>query len=116
MSKFSEYFLKDSAQNVVIDTSLDIEIFAKYISPVLNIRTRFAGQEPFDLVTRQYNQTMQDILPQCGIQFVEFSRFEVSGTPVSASRIRKLLQERKWNEIGKLVPKSTFSFLKEKFA
>jgi [citrate (pro-3S)-lyase] ligase len=112
---FPEYFNKDSLKDVTIDTSLDIEIFAKYVAPTLNIKTRFVGQEPFDPITRQYNQTMKDILPRYGIKFVEFTRYEVSGVPVSASHVRRLLKERKWDEIMEIVPVSTFSFLKEKF-
>jgi Citrate lyase synthetase len=112
---FPEYFIKDSIKDVVIDTSLDIELFAKYIAPTLNIKIRFVGQEPFDPITRQYNQTMRDILPCYGIQFVEFPRFEVSDIPVSASYIRNLLKDRNWKEIARMVPESTMSFLKEKF-
>lgn len=112
---FPEYFIKDSIKEATIDTSLDIEIFAKYIAPALRIKTRFVGQEPFDPITRQYNQTMKDILPRYGIQFVEFPRFEFSGAPISASRVRSLLKERDWEAIKEMVPESTLLYLKDKF-
>jgi [citrate (pro-3S)-lyase] ligase len=44
------------------------------ITPVLNITKRFANEEPFDLITRQYNQVMNDILPKYRISFIEIPR------------------------------------------
>lgn len=44
--------------------------------PVANIKVRFAGTEPLDTVTNQYNRTMEAILSQHGIRFEEVSRIE----------------------------------------
>lgn len=71
---FSEYFNKSELQDRTIDTSLDVTVFAREIAPCLHITKRFAGEEPFDTVTRQYNETMRRILPEYGIEFVEFPR------------------------------------------
>jgi [citrate (pro-3S)-lyase] ligase len=79
---------------------------------------RFAGTEPFDRVTRFYNETMSALLPQYGIEFRELPRLEVGGAPVSASRVRKvlanpkLLEEGRVEEITPLVPESTYEYLR----
>jgi [citrate (pro-3S)-lyase] ligase len=92
---------------------MDITLFAKEIAPCLNIRTRFAGEEPFDNITRQYNETMRRILPQYGMEFIEIPRKTAfSNTPISASYVRKLLKERKFDEIALIVPKVTLKYLK----
>lgn len=49
------YFEKEEQKEAKISASLDIEIFARYIAPALNIKYRFAGEEPIDKVTKQYN-------------------------------------------------------------
>lgn len=111
---FSEYFTKGMRQNVQIDTSLDVEIFAQHIAPVLDISVRFVGEEPLDGITRQYNESMLDILPDYGIEVEVIPRKAVDGEVVSASRVRSLLnrEDVDFEAIGKLVPESTLEFLK----
>jgi [citrate (pro-3S)-lyase] ligase len=113
---FSDYFNKAELQDVAIDPSQDIEIFAKEIAPTLGISVRFAGEEPFDNVTRQYNEAMSRILPQYDIKFVEIPRKQEQNIVISASLVRKLLEEQDWEAIGKLVPQTTFDYLKDKYA
>ena len=108
---FAEYFNKSNLQDVKIDTSMDVTIFAKEIAPCLDISVRFAGSEPFDHVTSQYNQSMHALLSQYGIEMKEIPRYEVDGQAVSASRVRQLLSEEKWDSISKLVPSSTLEYL-----
>jgi len=111
---FPEYFVKESISDITVDTSKDIEIFARNIAPVMNIKKRFVGEEPLDPVTRQYNQTMKDIFPQYDIELIEFERHCIdSEAPISASTVRRLLETKRWNEIEKLVPKSTLQYLKK---
>lgn len=43
---FNSYFLKENYQDIIIDATCDLEIFCKYIAPILNISIRFAGTEP----------------------------------------------------------------------
>lgn len=92
---FGEYFTKDSPEkeNKSIDASSDLHIFAKYIAPVFNITTRFVGEEPFCQVTRQYNASMKEILPQYNINVTVFKRLTVGDTAVSASQVRKIFQK-----------------------
>jgi len=108
---FSEYFNKSEMQDRTIDTSLDVTVFAREIAPCLHITKRFAGEEPFDSVTRQYNETMKMILPEYGIEFVEIPRLELEGQAISASRVRALLEEGDLNSVKPLVPESTFQYL-----
>jgi [citrate (pro-3S)-lyase] ligase len=108
---FTTYFNKEELQGVVVDSSLDVTVFAQEIAPAAHIQVRFVGTEPFDTVTLQYNRTLEYILPAYGIDFEEIPRKEVDGSAVSASKVRKLLIERNFGEIEKLVPKSTLEFL-----
>jgi coenzyme F420-reducing hydrogenase beta subunit len=109
---FKAYFIKDEIKDSIIDPSDDIEIFAERIAPKLNISVRFAGEEPLDNITLQYNQTMGRILPGYGINFEVIPRREYGGNPISASRVRALLKEKKFDEIAKLVPDTTLQFLR----
>lgn len=108
---FSEYFNKSEMQDRTIDTSLDVKVFAQEIAPCLNIKKRFAGEEPFDSVTRQYNESMRTILPEYNIEFVEIPRLELEGEVVSASCVRTLLKERNFDAIKTVVPETTFKYL-----
>ena len=112
---FSEYFNKAELQDRIIDSSLDLTLFACEIAPCLNISVRFAGEEPFDNVTRQYNDAMRAVLPQYGIEFIEIPRRESGGIAISASRVRKLIEEKDFDVLPSLVPATTFEYLKKRF-
>ena len=112
---FSEYFDKANLGGTTVDTSMDVEIFAKHIAPVLDISVRFVGQEPLDPITNQYNDAMKRILPEYGIELREIPRKESDGQVISASRVRKYLEEGKWDEIKEIVPVTTYNFLYEKY-
>jgi [citrate (pro-3S)-lyase] ligase len=116
MMTFKDYFNKSELQDRIIDPSADVEIFAKEIAPTLGINVRFAGEEPLDNITRQYNESMSQILPQYGIDFEEIPRIESDGAPISASRVRALLQEQNFEKIAKIVPNTTLNYLVDKFA
>lgn len=113
---FPEYFMKDYVKEKEFDMSSDIEIFGSKIAPALHITKRFAGEEPFDVVTRRYNETMKNILPQYGIDFIEIPRFSASGTVINATMVRQLLAENSFDEISKFVPDSTLQILKERYS
>lgn len=110
---FEEYFNKEGLQEKTIDPSYDITLFCSKIAPCLNITMRFAGEEPFDNVTRQYNETMKRLLPQYGIEFIEIPRLKNSGETISASKVRDRLKNGKFNEIKNFVPEYTLKYLKE---
>ena len=110
---FPGYFYKDNLKETKIDCSNDLRVFAQYIAPALNIKIRFAGEEPLDPVTNQYNEGMRDILPQYGIEFREIPRKKDNDGVgvISASRVRKYYENGEINQIKKIVPASTFDYL-----
>ena len=111
---FPGYFYKDNLKETKIDCSNDLNVFAQYIAPALNIKVRFAGEEPLDPVTKQYNEGMKEILPLHGMEFCEIPRKEDSDGigVISASRVRKLLKEGDIEGLSKLVPQTTLDYLK----
>ncbi len=110
---FSGYFNKANLQNTNVDSKSDIEIFATEIAPELGINVRFAGEEPNDTVTKQYNENMKKILPNYGIDFVEIPRKTINNEVISAKRVRILLKQKNFAEISKLVPTTTLKYLEE---
>ena len=113
---FPEYFMKDYVKEKGFDMSSDVEIFGSKIAPALNITKRFAGEEPFDVVTAKYNETMKEILPQYGVEFVEIPRATTnSNVVINATLVRKMLQEGNFKEMEQFVPQTTIAILKEKY-
>lgn len=112
---FAAYSNKANLQNEVIDASVDVEIFAKEIAPALGITVRFAGEEPLDNVTRQYNDTMKRILPRYGVAFEVIPRKEFNGAVISASRVRNLLSQKDFKGIAEIVPETTLKYLENRF-
>ena len=108
---FSGYFSKANLQDVAVDSSEDVEIFGREIAPTLGITIRFAGEEPTDTVTRQYNQAMREILPLYGVEFREIPRKAVGGEVISASTVREALRRGDFDKIKRLVPDTTFKYL-----
>ena len=113
---FEAYSNKANLQEQVIDASLDVEIFAKKIAPALGITIRFAGEEPLDNVTKQYNDTMSRILPQYGIEFEVIERKTMKDEVISASRVRKYLEMGDFDSIAECVPKTTYEYLVKNYA
>lgn len=114
---FPGYFYKSSLKEAKIDCSNDINVFAEYIAPVLNIKVRFAGQEPLDPVTNQYNEGMAEILPSHGIKFdvIPRKKDEDGQGVISASRVRKCLEEGNLSEIRQIVPQTTYDYLVDRY-
>lgn len=113
---FSGYFNKAELQDVQVDSSEDVEIFGREIAPTLGITIRFAGEEPKDNVTRQYNETMKKILPHYGVEFCEIPRKEFGDEPISASSVRAALKVGDFDKIRNLVPDTTFLYLRGRYS
>jgi len=113
---FPSYFLKEPGEGTRLYGRFDARIFGKRICPVLNITHRFVGEEPYCPVTSIYNQCLKEILPQYGVQIEMIPRLEKGGKAISASTVRKLLANERWEEVKVLVPPSTFDFLRSKEA
>lgn len=113
---FPEYFMKDYVKEKNFDVSMDVETFCKYIAPPLNIKKRFAGEEPFDPVTKNYNENMNRIIPEHGMQFIEIPRYAIdSERVISATRVRELLKKREYDKLKEYIPQSTYDVLMEKY-
>ncbi len=113
---FPTYFIKDKDRIPEIRCQLDLEIFANHFAPALGITRRFVGTEPLSPVTDAYNRQMMDFLPKKGVEVTLIQRKEQDGAPISASRVRSLLEQKDWPALKALVPPTTLTYLKEKFA
>lgn len=111
---FPTYFYKDEGTILKAYSELDTKIFGRYFAKALNIKKRFVGSEDKDLVTKNYNETMKRILPEYGIELVEIPRASLDNEIISASKVRKLLKERKFEEAYKFLPEATIKALKSK--
>lgn len=108
---FPTYFLKDRDNAESVHCLLDIEIFCKYYAPKFGITRRYVGTEPLSPMTNQYNNALKEYLPEKGIALCEIPRLEEAGIPVSASRVRELLQSKNFDALRELVPETTYTYL-----
>lgn len=108
---FPTYFLKDQARAGESAGRLDLAVFCDHFAPALRLTRRFVGQEPFCPVTAAYNRLMHELLPPRGVEVCEIPRLEKEGAAVSASRVRALWKEKKWDELRPLVPEGTYRYL-----
>ena len=95
------------------DSTTDLVIFGSTIAPALKIARRFVGEEPTCAVTNGYNETMAYLLPGMGVAVEVIPRKETAGVAISASRVRKALEEGDAETIRTLVPEVTFRYLSE---
>ena len=110
---FPTYFLKEQADTLHVQCQLDVAVFGSHFVPKFGITRRFVGSEPFCPVTSAYNQALHQLLPEYGVSLLEIPRLETSNTPVSATNVRKLIEEKNEEGIRALVPDSTFRYLKD---
>ncbi len=108
---FPTYFLKEITDATDTQISLDLDLFVKYIVPALNIKKRFVGSEPKDVLTQRYNVLMKGFFSQNDVEFVEIQRKETNETIISASKVREYLNDFEFNRAVSLVPYSTIPFL-----
>ena len=57
---------------------------------------------------------MQEILPKYNVEVKLIERKQVENDAISASRVRKLLKEGKFEKVKNLLPKPSFDFLLSK--
>ncbi len=114
---FPDYFDKDNLQSkVILNPTKDVDLYGAYIAPAIGATRRFFGEEPIDKVTQQHNNFMKRQLPEYGIEVIEIPRKTLgSGQVISASKVRKNLKEKNWEELEKLVPQTTYDYLKENY-
>ena len=90
---FPTYFLKNLTDAADTHIILDLDVFAKFIAPALNLTCRFVGSEPKDALTARYNELMKQTLQPKGINVTEIKRLEAKNSVISASQLRAYLME-----------------------
>ncbi len=110
---FAQYFDKENAVTEVESMDYDLRVFGEVVCKYFGIKTRFVGEEPNDVVTASYNETIKRILPEYGVNVIEIPRLQVGDAIVSASKVRALLAEKKITEIKDYVPQTTYEYIKK---
>ena len=111
---FPTYFLNNRDNATEAQCKLDVEIFVKYFVPALGITHRYVGSEPLSPLTNAYNRALKDNLPKSGVALREIDRKTSGGEPISASRVRKLLEAKEKDELSLLLPETTINYLTKK--
>lgn len=104
---FPTYFLKRLDDAADTQMLLDLDLFRRHIAPALGATVRFVGTEPTDRLTRRYNQLMHEVLADV----IETARLEKKGNAVSASRVRKAMEQGDMSTIRQLVPPTTLPYI-----
>ena len=111
---YPDYFDKDTTE-AKADASMEAWFFCEYIAKTLNITKIFLGDEPKCMITKQYNEKMQELLPEYGIEVDIIDRIATNGDVISASKVRKLLEVGDFDGIAQIVPEPTLLFLQENY-
>lgn len=113
---FPSYFLKKQAEAEVAthQAELDAKLFKKKIAPLLNIQTRFMGEEPLSQVTEIYNEAMAKVFGD-EMALVIIPRLESQEEVISATKVRQAIKEEDFPLIKRFVPETTYQYIKERF-
>ncbi|MDO5563976.1 MAG: hypothetical protein Q4F88_01935 [Eubacteriales bacterium] len=121
-STFPTYFIKDKKEIEITQMELDATLFAKRIAPFLNIKRRYVGTEPLDIVTSKYNEVLKNTFKNQNIQLIEVERFKNNNEDIiNATKVREILNYNNYSNtqkielIKKYVPLSTIEIIKEKY-
>lgn len=104
---FPTYFLKRLDDAADTQMRLDLDIFKRHLAPALGATIRFVGSEPDDALTCHYNELMREMLPDVR----EIERLQENGEVVSASKVRKALENGDFQGAAALVPPTTIPYL-----
>lgn len=108
---FPTYFIKEECRCQSASCELDVRLFAERIAPALNISVRFVGEEPFDPITREYNEMLKALLPLYNIELIEVPRFG----GISATAVRRMIREGRISETKDSLPEVTYEYCKRRF-
>ncbi|ONI43401.1 hypothetical protein AN641_10305 [Candidatus Epulonipiscioides gigas] len=110
---FPQYFTKETVTEgeKMSGPDVDLGIFCLKIAPELNITKRFVGEEPYCAVTNNYNTEMKKMLPKYDIEVIEIPRKEIDNEVISASKVRRCINNNDYDALKLLVPEATFEFL-----
>lgn len=106
---FPSYFLKDEEAVIRGHARLDLIVFTR-IAHALSATRRYVGEEPASQVTGIYNQIMASELPLAGIDCIIIPRKQAMDKPISASTVRRLIQQKDFDSLKWLVPPSTLEY------
>lgn len=115
---FPGYFLKDKQVIDKVYAAIDLTMFRNYIATALNITHRFVGTEPFCQLTAEYNRAMHRWLEEesgmsPSVWVHEINRkTDRNNVPLSASAVRRLLNENNFSAASDMVPATTRVYLK----
>ncbi len=108
---FPSYFIKDKTRVDDVHCEVDIRLFGEKIAPALGITRRYVGTEPDCPVTARYNAQMKESLPAYGVELIEVPRKQMQEQPVSASRVRKLIEAGRTEELTALLPEQVIQLI-----
>ena len=107
---FPSYFLKESDDTTSIQARLDARLFVNHIAPVLNISTRYVGNEPLSQATNIYNEALkQEFQGKLELKILERKENQID--VISATKVRNLLVSDDFETIEYFVPETTYQFL-----
>ena len=109
---FPAYFIPNTADIVRYQTTMDATLFKQQIAQPLHITTRFLGAEPFSKTTALYNQALQQILPP-EVQVKILPRLTTATKVISATQVRRAIQQNKIETIQDFVPQTTYRFIQK---
>lgn len=98
---FPNYFLKNLDEHAKEYATIDGKIFKDYFMKALNIKKRYVGSESNELM-KLYNQSLKEAL---GNNLIEVERYLDNGKVISATLVRKYLEDKKIEDAMQLVPK-----------
>ena len=112
---FPTYFLKGIDEVNKEHAFIDALIFKNYFMKKLFIKKRYVGAESSDKMIN-YNNTLKEVLKD---SLVEIPRLEENNNIVSASMVRKLLKEQKFEEALQYIPRENalifYSIIRQKY-
>ena len=107
---FPAYYAKVYEGDVREQAETHIETYAE-VARLLGIGYRMVGEEPFDAVTNEINKAMISLMPGLGLKPLVIKRLELDGQVVSGSNARKLAEEKREEELARIIPPTTMKVL-----
>ena len=100
-STFPSYFLKDENEVIEQYSKIDALIFKEYFIKNLYIKKRYVGTETVNKMVN-YNNVLKETLKD---KLVIINRLTENDEVISASKVRQLLKENKYDEALYYVPR-----------
>lgn len=110
---FPSYFLKEQAELDIsaVQARLDAKLFKQYIAKNLGITKRYVGNEPYSEVTNIYNGAMQEEFGD-ELELIILDRKQIDSEIISATKVRQAYGQRDFEKLKKMVPETTYNYLK----